>query len=559
MSERPEASRSSTSRGGENGGADMAATSDRSGGAGLRGSMRSVGGVALFTLLSRVTGLVRMNTQARFLGTADPADAFRIALLVPSLFRRLVGEGALPSVMVPVLSEYTREDGDRRALRLLGEKFYTLWTLLLVVVTVAGVGLAGWLLSVYGLYLRETEAGAPSWSPEKIELTIQLMRWLFAYLIFIGLSAVGQGILNSSGVFVLPSAAPLLYNLAFIAAGYLLADVFPGDEAPWAFVVGVLVGGLLQLLVLVPTLWRRGLRFRPRWPLDHPAVRRILRLLVPGTFGAGVYQVNVMVSMLIAMRIPLTGAVASLEFSARLMEFVIGVFVFALSTVGLTRLSRHVIDGDRAALAATISQLLRLTVFVTVPSTVGLLCLSTPVIEVLLEGGRFDRDSTELVSRAFYCHLPGLLFVGLGRVLVAVFYAHKEIWVPVKVGVVALAVNVTFCLWLSSTALEHAGIALASTISVVAQTALLMVLLQATRSLLVPRELALCLLRSLVAAAIMGGVCLALDNLLGRPSSRWLLAGFLALEIAAGATTYFLVAWALRAPELQWLIPWRRA
>ena len=401
--------------------------------------------------LSRITGLLREYTHAHFLGTGLGADAFRIALQIPSVFRRLVGEGAISSAFVPVFTRHI-QSGDREEIRRFAEKFFTLWTVGLLVITAAGMALAGRAL----LALQ----GVVAWKADELELTASLTRWLFPYLFLIGLSAVAGGILNSFKVFALPSATPLLFNLSFIACGACLSPLFPGDRVAYGFAVGVLLGGALQIGVLLPSLRRLGLRLRPRWPGGHSGVREVLRQLVPGTFGAGIYQINVMLSSFLALRLPGNGQVAALGYAQRLMEFVLGVFVFALATVSITTLSRQAAAGDRPGFRSTLSEVLRLTTFITVPSAVGLYLLQGPVIALVFQSGKFDAGSARLTAAAFQWYVPGIVLVGVNRVIVAAFYSLKDIWTPVRVAAINLAVNLGGS-WLLMRTMGHAGIALA--------------------------------------------------------------------------------------------------
>ena len=515
-------------------------------------SLRSAGAVGFLTLLSRLAGLLRVNTVAKFLGTGAEADAFRVALLVPNLFRRFVGEGAIAAAFVPVLAAYHRDE-DRDKLRRISERLFTFWSLLLLVVTGAGILVSGWLLFLYaGWAGLGAEGGA--WNQETVALTAQLMQWLFVYLFLIGLAALGQAILNAVGIFALPALTPLIFNLVFVAAAYALSGVFPDEKAPWAFVVGVLVGGICQFGTLVPALWKLGIRWRPRWPGSDPDVQRVVKLLIPATFGAGIYQINVLVATLIAMSIDRTGAVASLDFSSRLMEFALGVFVFGLSTVGLTALSRQVEAGDGAAVRSTATQLARLAFFMTLPSAVGLLVLGEPIVDLLLRGGKFDADSTELTLIAFRYHVPGLVFVGTSRVLVSVFYAHKDVRLPVLAGGVSFVVNTALCLWLSTTELQHGGIALAATLSALVHMLFLGYCLQIRRRALDVQALTSSIFRAIVATTAMGAACLGLLRIYPSGGGRAGLALEVALVITAGVVVYFAISKWLGATEVSELL-----
>jgi putative peptidoglycan lipid II flippase len=508
--------------------------------------LRSAFAVGFFTLLSRVTGLFRELTFAYYLGTGAGADAFRVAVLLPNIFRRLVGEGAITSAFVPVFTSYIHKEKPA-AVRDFAEKFLTLWTVVLIVITLLGMAFSGW----WGL--RDLLHVGGAWPVEKIALTADLTCWLFPYLLVIGLSAVMGGILNSHGIFALPSATPLFYNLAFIAAGFLFSGLFPGEQAVYSFTIGVLAGGTLQLVVLIPSLWRLGIRPRLRWWGGHAGVREVLRLLIPGTFGAGVYQINVLVSNLIAMRLPDEGSVAALGYASRLMEVVLGIFVFALSTVSLTTLSRMAASGDRAGFRSTLSEVFRLTSFITIPSTIGLYILCDPVVVVLLKSGEFNDRSALLTTSALRAYIPGIVLVGINRVLVSAFYSMKNIWYPVKVGVVNLAINALLC-WVliePRLGLGHTGIALASTIAALIQCLWLSVgFIRREGELLAGREILDSIGRSVIAALVMGLAAWLLVGVLpGQERGKVVLAPALFLTIATCAAVFFGAGLLLRARE----------
>jgi len=511
------------------------------------GILRSAYAIGGISLLSRILGLIREYVHAHYLGTGMGADAFRIGVLIPNVFRRLVGEGAIASAFVPIFSRHVQREG-REAIRIFAEKFFTLWTILLALITLAGMALAGW--AVVSL-----NAMQEAWTPEKLELTENLTRLVFPYLFLIGLSAVAGGILNSFKIFALPSATPLFYNLAFIGAGCLLAPRLPAEQAAYAFAVGVLAGGAIQLAILLPALWKLGVRPRPRWPGGHQGVREVLRLLVPGAFGAGIYQINVCISSFLAVQLGEDGPVSALGYATRLMEFVLGVFVFALSTVSVTTLSQQAASGDRAAFRATLSEVIRLACFITIPSAVGLYIFRDPIISLILQSGEFKEKSLELTSLAFQYYIPGLVFIGLNRMLVSAFYSLKNLWTPVKLAVVNLAINVILA-WFLMKPMAHAGIALAATIATMVQgVCLFLAFLRRERDLLRVREVVYSIGRSLAASVVLAAACLALLPLLpGAEQGKFIQALCVLGAIFAGAAVYFTAARLLGALEATTLL-----
>ena len=427
--------------------------------------LRSVFSVGLLTLLSRILGLLREAVRASFLGTGPFADAFQFAFQIPNMFRSLVAEGAVSSAVVPVLTRYVR-GSDKDELKSVRENYLCAWFLLVAVVTLAGVLFSGHFLSLL------MDAGQ-----DKTELTTRLTKILFWYLLFIGLAASLQGILFAHGRFTGASFSPILFNLAFIAIGLLVADHYPVEEQAFVFAGAVLVGGLLQLFLLASLVWRLGVRPRIQWPFRHAGVREIFKLLAPVVFGAGIYQLNLFISLMLAWRLEDDGYVAALGYSSRLMEVVLGVFVFALSTVSLTTLSRLAADKDEQGFADTLGQVLRLTLFITVPSAVGLFLLRQPIVSLLFESGEFKKLSLGLTADVFQYHIVGLCFVGMARVLVSAFYSLKNIRTPVLAALANLLVCVPLAWWLSNGPLGYKGIALAASVSSIVQVVLLMVLL----------------------------------------------------------------------------------
>jgi len=493
--------------------------------------LRSVFSVGLLTLLSRVLGLLREAVRAYFLGTGKFADAFQLAFQIPNMFRSLVAEGAVSSAVVPVLTRYVRGT-DKDELKTVRESYLCAWFLLVAVVTLAGVLFSGYFLSLL-MDVGEDKAG----------LTARLTSILFWYLLFIGLAASLQGILFAHGKFTGASFSPILFNLAFIAIGLLVAPHYHGEQQAFVFAGAVILGGLLQFFLLVSLVWRLGVRPRIRWPFRHAGVREIFKLLAPVVFGAGIYQLNLFISLMLAWRFDNDGYVAALGYSSRLMEVVLGVFVFALSTVSLTTLSRLAADKDDRGFAETLSMVLRLTLFITVPSAVGLFLLRQPIVSLLFKSGQFNEESLRLTADVFQYHILGLCFVGLARVLVSAFYSLKNIRTPVLAALANLLVCVPLAWWLSSGPMEYRGIALAASVSSIVQVVLLMALMGSQVKLFDFRGLLRSILRCLCCAALMGtALWPAAAWLEGGQHGKLMLGIFVFGVIFAAAGLYFLLS-----------------
>lgn len=505
--------------------------------------LRSATGMSLVTMLSRVLGLFREQVRAYFLGTGAGADAFGIAFMIPNLFRRLVGEGAMTAAFVPVFTRMMDRE-NREDLWDFANRFFLLLSAMLTAVTVAGI-LAS------GVLVRHVFARGFVEDAGKLELTVSLTRWMFFYLFFISLAALIQGMLNCFGRFVVPAITPILLNLSVIGAAFLLGRSM--EQPAYAFAAGVLVGGLLQLAFQLPFIWRLGFRLRPTLRVFHKASREVLGLMAFGIFGMGIYQINVAVSNAVASYLG-EGAVSSLQYSNRLMELTLGVFIISISTVILPAMARQLSAGRQGEALETLAFAIRMVVFISLPATVGLILLRYPVIRLLFtfSGGKFDVVSTELTARAVLFHMLGLVPLGLSRVCVGVFYAAKDMKTPVKAAAGSMVVNLAACLTLPAW-LGHSGVALANSLAALF-IAFLLVWLIRRRFGSPDRGWRVVggALRSLVSAVLMGVLVWWLADKflqLNLVVSKAQLAMGLGVVIVVGGVVYFLSAWILGAAE----------
>src|SRR6185295_16827217 len=339
--------------------------------------VRALGGIASATLLSRVLGFVRDAVVARAFGAGPITDAFFVAFRIPNILRRLLAEGALSTAMIPVFTDYVARD-DQPALHRMLRAVLGLALLALTVTTVLGI--------VFTPYILEVIAPGFMDNPGQASLAVTLTRIMFPYLVLVGLAAVATGILNSRGRFFAGAIGPAVLNVGMIAAVLLL--VRHVEPPIVSLAIGVLAGGLGQLLVQVPSLSATGLLVAPSGELRHPAIARITRLLLPAVFGLAAVQLMVFVNTLLASLLPL-GSISYLYYADRVMEFPLGVFGIALASASLPVMSRHAAAQDNRGLADTLSFALRLALYVSLPATIGLIVLRTPIVRVLFQRGQF--------------------------------------------------------------------------------------------------------------------------------------------------------------------------
>jgi putative peptidoglycan lipid II flippase len=453
--------------------------------------MRSAGAMSATTMLSRILGYFRDNLQATILGAANSSDAFIIAFRIPNLLRRLVGEGALTSAFVPTFSGYLRGGDPERQWRFANRMFTTL-LLLLTGITVLGIVFSPQLVKILAYGFRI--------SPDKWDLTIQLNRLMFPYIFFISLAALSSGILNSLDSFALPAFTPVLLNLAIIAAALLLSRSF--SNPAFAFAWGVLMGGLLQLLVQIPFLIRKGMNFRPEVSFTDPGIRQVGRLVFPRIFGAGITQINLIVDSQFASSLA-AGSVSHLYYAGRVTELTLGIFAISLSTVILPALSRLAAEGKVEEVRQTLRAALKLIAFICLPATVGLIVLRTPIISILFERGRFDAEATRLTAQVLGYYSVGLLPIAAVNILAAAFYAHHDTRTPVKVGALTFFVHLGLNFSLRGPLLAG-GIALSTSLSAILDMALLFLLFSRQRGALWDRSLFRSFAATGAASAVMG-------------------------------------------------------
>ncbi|MFQ5719407.1 MAG: murein biosynthesis integral membrane protein MurJ [Acidobacteriota bacterium] len=501
---------------------------------------RSAGAMSLVTLLSRVFGYIRDLLQAALLGAADSADAYVIALRIPNLLRRLLGEGALTAAFVPVFTESFRQEGEEESWRFAAAAFWTLGALLLVI-TGIGVLAAPALVRLLAYGFTGIEG--------KIPLTIRLTRIMFPYLLFIGLAALAMAILNSLRRFAVPAFTPVLLNLSIITFALVFAR---GSAHPafW-FAIGVVTGGSLQILFQIPFILRLARCFPFRVTLSDPRVRRVGRLMLPGLFGVGVTQLNLVVDSQVASFLG-TGSVSYLYYAVRVEELTLGVFVISLSTVILPALSGYAAAGRDDLLRRALGRGVRLVVFVTLPAMVGLWCLREPIISTLFLRGHFTLADTKFTAWALGLYGAGLLGNGLVKVLAPAYYARFDTATPVKIGAVAFALHVPMCIGLAA-AMGPGGIALSTSIAAAVNAGALLVGLARREGTAWLEPARGALLRALVAAAGMGVFLLAVVSSLGfdLEAATAVRAGRLALFVAGGVAVYLVLSWMVGSRELR--------
>jgi len=501
---------------------------------------RAIATVGALTAASRVLGFIRDMMVAAALGAGPVADAFFVAFKFPNFFRRLFGEGAFNSAFVPMFAGMVAGDGKQAAIRFAEQTLAVLLGTLLAFTLLAEAAMP-WLMAVLA---PGFEAGS-----QRYELAVELTRITFPYLLFVSISALLSGVLNSLDRYAAAAATPILLNLCMILAIVSLPPVVAtmGHALAW----GVMAAGVSQFVWLTASCIRAGAPIGLPWPHLTPQVRRMLKLMVPGAIGAGITQVNLMVDVIIASLLP-AGSVSFLYYADRINQLPLGVVGAAVGTALLPILSKQLRAGDVAAAQESQNRALEYALLLTLPATAGLVALAQPIITVLFQRGAFSASDALATGGALAAFSVGLPAYVLIKVLTPGFFARHDTATPVKVAVGALVLNVVFSFALMPF-LAHIGVALATALSAWVNFVALAIIQRRRAMFALDDRMRRRGPRLFLASIVMGGAMAVAAHY----AAPWLDAGsfwrYVALPVivAAGILLYFGFGQAIGAMDLR--------
>jgi len=512
--------------------------------------LRSVLTVGAWTMASRVLGFVRDIVIAALLGAGPVADAFVVALKLPNLFRRLFGEGAFNAAFIPAFAGTLAAEGTQAARRI-AEEALAVMAVWLGALTVLGVVAMPLIISVL----------APGFSadPAKFALTVELTRITFPYLLLICLVALLSGVLQSLDRFAVAAGAPILFNLCAIFALWLLTPhvTTPGHALAW----GVVVSGMLQLVLVAAACAAAGMPLSMPRPRLTPQVRALLRRMGPGVVGGGVTQINLAVDTIIASFLP-SGSVAFLYYADRVNQLPLGVIGTAVGTALLPLLARQVRAGEEGASRHTLNRAIEITLVLTLPAALALAVCAGPIVAVLFGRGAFGEREIGATAAALAVYAAALPAYVLTKPFSSGFFARGDTATPVRIGVVAVVLNIVLNLLLMGPFL-HVGIALSTALAALFNAAALGTMLWRRGHFVPDARLAGRGLRMAVAACVMAAALWAIEDRVfdaveQMRGVRWV---GLAVLVAGGMAAYFgtgLLIGAFRVGELTGLLRRRR-
>ncbi|MDD0844513.1 murein biosynthesis integral membrane protein MurJ [Pseudomonas sp. Gutcm_11s] len=411
--------------------------------------LKSLAAVSSLTMLSRVLGFVRDTIIARTFGAGVASDAFVVAFKLPNLLRRIFAEGAFSQAFVPILAEYKTQQGEE-ATRTFLAYVAGLLSLVLALVTLLGILAAPWIVWI----------SAPGFADdaERFDLTTDLLRVTFPYILLISLSSLVGAVLNTWNRFSVPAFVPTLLNVSMIVFAVWLAPFF--DPPIMALGWAVLVGGLAQLLWQLPALKRVGMLVLPRLSLRDTGVWRVLKQMGPAIFGVSVSQISLIINTIFASFL-VAGSVSWMYYADRLMELPSGVLGVALGTILLPALAKTYASADRDEYSKLLDWGLRLCFLLALPCTLALAIIAEPLVVSLFQYGKFTAFDALMAERALIAYSVGLLPLILVKILAPGFYAQQNIKTPVRIAIVSLlATQAMNALFVFVFELQHAGLAL---------------------------------------------------------------------------------------------------
>ena len=505
--------------------------------------LKSASIISLVTIVSRVLGYVRDQRITLLLGTTLSADAYVLAYRIPNLFRRLVAEGSMTASFIPVFSSYMQEKRKEEVWDFANRLFWTL-ALVAAVITVLGMVFSP---AVVQLFSGPNVAR---------DMAVDLNRIIFPYLFFIALAALAMGILNCFHIFGLPAATPVMLNIATILFSVGVVWHHFKDPAT-SLAVGVLVGGVLQFLIQVPTLVQKGMKFSFGISFKHPAIQEVARLMLPRLFGIGIGQINLLIDtkFATAARMP-AGSLAALYVADRVMELVLGGYAIAVATAILPMMSHQAAVKDYESLKKTLSFSVRIVAFITIPAALGLMVLREPIIRVLFQHGQFVAASTRLTARALLYYAIGLPALATVKLVVPAFYSTRDTKTPVIVASISLVINIVlniFFLQVFFSRVQNGGPALATALATFFDFFALLIIFRLRYGSMGIMETIRSFAKISLCSGIMAAACWVGNYYTSFTAhSRFLVQVSVFTGLIVGATVLYLaLAWVFRCHEIQ--------
>lgn len=450
--------------------------------------LKATGIIMIAMMLSRVLGYVRDVIIYGMFGQNYYTDAYNAAFSIPDLIYFLLVGGALSSAFIPVISGYIAKDEKDEAWQVVSTIFNIIVILLFFGIT-AGMAFTEQLIYVL----------VPGFNQESIDLTVKLTRIMFAQSFFMTLNGIIQGVLHSTKHFLSPAIGSVLYNVGIILIGLLLAKPF----GIAGFSVGVVGGSIMNFLILLPALRKTGIKYYPGINLKHPGVKKLFRMIVPVFIGLSVTHLNLFVTQNLASQLPDEGMISALRAAYRISMLPIGIFGLAIGVSFFPSLTGHAARNEKKEYIKLFSLGLRTIVYITLPATVGIIALKTPIVRAMFQHGHFTAANTAATSHALLFYSFGIVAYSAQALLYRSFYANEDTRTPVIVGITTMSLNIVLSMFLVKY-MNHGGLALAHSIAGIFNMIILLVVIKIQYGQIDGKNMLISFTKTSVSSIIMG-------------------------------------------------------
>ena len=471
---------------------------------------RAAGVVSIAVMVSRILGLARETAIGYYFPAKTSADPFYLAFRIPNFLRDMFGEGILSKAFITTFLATEAEDGEEAAWNLTN-RIFNLTFLVLIGIIVLGIIFAPVVVDVLARddFDRNLDFVEHFGFDSKIELAIYLTQLMFPYLLFVSFAAIAMGLLNSKGRFGIPACASTFFNVSSVAVGIGGYYLFPLIEIHpvTGMAIGVIVGGIAQFLIQVPSMYRVGFRYRPLLSLRDPRVLQVMHLIGPAVLGVAAVQVNLLTNTFFITSD--SGWLTWISRAYRVMHLPLGIFGVAISTVALPQLARLVAAGEMENFRNAVSYALRLMLVLTIPAGIGLMVLSESICRLLYEWGVTIEEDTIETAGLLFVYAFGLCGFSTLKIVTDGFYAHKDIRAPVIVSICAVVLNIclNYLFIYRGFFLDPRAVVFSTVLTVTLNCAVLLLLLRRKVGRLGLRSVVPLTLKILIASAVMGFVC----------------------------------------------------
>ncbi len=495
--------------------------------------------VIIATIFCRILGLGREIVISNRFGAGIETDAFFIAFMIPNLLRTFLGEGALNSAFIPIFAEYLTNH-DRKKAEYFASNVLNILIIILIIVVILGVWGAPLLINIIAIGFKS--------NIYKYELAVNLTRIIFPYIGFVAVAALFMGILNSYNHFLVPALAPAMLNISVIVFALTLSYKYGIFAIAW----GVILGGIGQALIQTPVLVRKKIKYSFVVDFNDPGVKKLLKLLVPVMIGLTITQINIVVDRTIASTL-IDGSISALYYSNRLVQFPLGAFGIAISIAVFPTLAKQMAKNNIAEFKKSLLFGLRILLFITVPSAVGLIVLKDSLIRLIYEHGIFSRIASNMTASALLYYSIGLFAYACVRLITMSFYALKDTKTPVKIGIYIVFINIALDLILVRY-LAHSGLALATSVAAILNLIVLLKVLQDKIGDFELKSQLSFLVKIIVSSIFLGIICVLVNNYFGSVldlNNKYNQLIQVIASIFSGGLVYFIISYILDVKEVR--------